>query len=304
MLKWPIATPFFSVCFKAFPKRSIKSSFALVLCLLDQFVLIHRLINQTYRPRNSSCLLLFPFQLAASICVDSNTPLQQEIFQSTQVPGVRISREAFSSLPEPPSHLREIRTSQSGLSSLRYFRQEPGSPFGFVDPNLDQTGGRDIVVVVANLVGGPQTSRQLLVVIAQLADHLERSDRFVIIIFQPLVFPDVADRTDRCPANLARALCDIVGHREDLRRLLVEQQVIIAKMAAAHMPVKILRLHVKREDVRKQLTQVACNFLHPVSAEIRSCRSFIFISHCLCSPFSCRVNIFDSANYSSPIVIC
>src|SRR5262245_34650164 len=114
MLKWPIATPFFSVCFKTFPKRSIKSSFALVLCLLVQFVLIHTLINQTYRPRNSSCPSLFPFQLAASICVDSNTPLQQEIFQSTQVPCVRVSRQAFSSLPEPPSHLREIQGRRDG----------------------------------------------------------------------------------------------------------------------------------------------------------------------------------------------
>src|SRR5262245_24807964 len=114
MLKWPIATPFFSVCFKAFPKRSIKSSFALILCLLDQFVLIHTLINQTYRPRNSSYPSLFPFQLAASICVDSNTPLQQEIFQSTQVAGVRISREALSSLPEPPSHCVRSRARDKG----------------------------------------------------------------------------------------------------------------------------------------------------------------------------------------------
>src|SRR5262245_5048302 len=40
-----------------------------------------------------------------------------------------------------------LRKGQSALSILRYFRQETGSLFGLVDPNLDQTGGGDIVVV-------------------------------------------------------------------------------------------------------------------------------------------------------------
>src|SRR5262245_8635533 len=125
-----------------------------------------------------------------------------------------------------------------------------------VDPNLDQTGGGDIVVMVANLVGSPQTSRWLLVVIAKLAYHLLWAYGFLIVVLQLLVLRNIADRTDRCPADLAGALGNCVGHGEDLRRLLVEQQVVIAKMAAAHVAVKILRLHIKREEVCKQLTQV------------------------------------------------
>ena len=159
-------------------------------------------------------------------------------------------------------------------------RQEPRPPFGLVDPNLDQTGGGDIIVVIANLVCGPQTSRQLLVVIAQFADHLERSNRFLIVIFQSLVFADVADGTDRCPADLARPFRDVVGHGEDLRGLLVEQQVVVAKVLPAHVPVKVLRLYVKREDVGKQSTQVARYFFNGIPAKIRWRCCFIVRDHC------------------------
>ena len=46
----------------------------------------------------------------------------------------------------------------------------------------------------------------------------------------------------------------VVGHGENLRGLLVEQQMVIAKMTPADMPVKVLRLHVEREYVGKQST--------------------------------------------------
>ena len=68
---------------------------------------------------------------------------------------------------------------------------------------------------------------------------------------------DIADGMERCAADLARALGDLVRHGEDLLRMLVEKQMIIAKVAPAHVPVKILRLQVKHEDVGKQSTQAA-----------------------------------------------
>ena len=63
---------------------------------------------------------------------------------------------------------------KSALSILRYLRQEPRPPFGLVDPNFDQTGGGDIVVPVTNLVCCAQAARELLIVIAKLADHFQR----------------------------------------------------------------------------------------------------------------------------------
>src|SRR5918996_5343732 len=157
------------------------------------------------------------------------------------------------------------------LYILHYLRQKPRPPFALVDPNLDQTGGRDIVVSIAHLVYGAQAPRQLLVVVAQLADHLLRTHSFLVVVFESLVASDITDRTDRRPADFPRAFRDRIRYGENLARLFVEQQVIIAEVPAAYMPVKVLRLHVKREHVRKQSTQVTRYFLNRIPAEIRWC---------------------------------
>ena len=81
---------------------------------------------------------------------------------------------------------------------------------------------------------------------------------------------------------ILRALRDRIGYGENLRRLLVEQQVIIAKVAPTDMPVKILRLHIKREQVRELSAQVARYLLDRIPVEIR--RSFFVIFLCHCQP--------------------
>jgi len=45
---------------------------------------------------------------------------------------------------------------------------------------------------------------------------------------------------DGGPADLARSFRNVIRHGEDLLGLLVEQQVVIAEMAPAHVPVEIL----------------------------------------------------------------
>jgi hypothetical protein len=79
---------------------------------------------------------------------------------------------------------------------------------------------------------------------------------------------DVADGMDRSPADLARALGDIVGHREDLLSLFVKQQVIVAKVLPAHVPVEVLGLQVQGEYVGEEFPQRAGYFDHCVAAEI------------------------------------
>jgi hypothetical protein len=105
---------------------------------------------------------------------------------------------------------------------------------------------------VANLVGDSERASQLQVVIAKLLDHLLRANSFFVVVFQPLILRDIADRADRRAADLPRSLGDRIGYGEDLRRLLVEQQMIITEVAPADMPVKILRFHVKRKHIGKQ----------------------------------------------------
>src|SRR5216683_2920392 len=38
-----------------------------------------------------------------------------------------------------------------------------------------------------------------------------------------------------------------------MRRAIVQKQVVVTKVRTAHVPVEVLRLHIEREDVGKQL---------------------------------------------------
>ncbi len=77
-----------------------------------------------------------------------------------------------------------------------------------------------------------------------------------------LMLGDIADRTQRDAADLAHAFGDLVGGGEDLLGLLIEQQMIVAKMRTAHMPVKVLGLHVQRERIGQQPVEGFGNVAH------------------------------------------
>ena len=94
-------------------------------------------------------------------------------------------------------------------------------------------------------------------------------DGFLVVIFQALVAGDVADGVERRAADFAGALGDIVGHGEDLLGLLVEEQMVIAEMASADVPVKVFGLHIERKDVRQQVTQDAGNLRDGIAAQVR-----------------------------------
>ena len=59
----------------------------------------------------------------------------------------------------------------------------------------------------------------------------------------------------RQAADLADSLGNRVGHPEELIGLLIEQQLVVAKMRSAHVPVEILGLHIQREDIREDGVQ-------------------------------------------------
>ena len=88
----------------------------------------------------------------------------------------------------------------------------------------------------SNTVGEAEESRQLTVVVEELSQHVNRRQALVLGVLQPLVSCDLADRAQRCSDPLR----DIVAHAEDLDRLPVEQQMIVAKVSAAEVPVKAL----------------------------------------------------------------
>src|SRR5580704_16016795 len=83
-------------------------------------------------------------------------------------------------------------------------RQEPGSALGLVDPVLDQAGGGDVVVLIADLMSRAQVPGQLQIVGAKLGQHVLRRHELGVVVFQALMLRDVPDRVDRSPADFAR----------------------------------------------------------------------------------------------------
>src|SRR5215831_2559554 len=102
--------------------------------------------------------------------------------------------------------------------------QEPGTTLGLVDPVLEQARG------------------QLLVIVAQLRKHIQRRDEVSVVVQDSLQAADVADRVQRSAADLADALGDGVGGRENLLALLVEEEMIVAEVGTGYMPMEILGL--------------------------------------------------------------
>jgi hypothetical protein len=109
---------------------------------------------------------------------------------------------------------------------------------------------------------------ELLVVLTQLGQHVVRRHVVGVVVEHALEALDMADRADGIAAELAHALGDHVGHGIDLRRLIVEQQVIVAEMRARYVPVEILGLDVKRVDVGQQDVEGAGEILGRVGAKI------------------------------------
>src|SRR6516165_7463437 len=75
----------------------------------------------------------------------------------------------------------------------------------------------------------------------------------------------------RQAANFAHALGYLVGGREDLIGLLVEQQMIVAEMRTADMPMEILGLEIKRKRIRKQGVERTRDIAARIRAEIGWC---------------------------------
>ena len=72
----------------------------------------------------------------------------------------------------------------------------------------------DITVFVADMMNLAHDRGQLLVIVAQLSQHVLRFDIFGVVIEDALLARDMSDRAYRRPPQLACPLGDRVGHRE------------------------------------------------------------------------------------------
>src|SRR5215467_14844520 len=159
------------------------------------------------------------------------------------------------------------RTAHS-LAIAGRLEQGPGATLGLVDPVLDQAGAGHVVVLLANRVGLAQARGQLLVIVAQLRKHIQRRDEVSVVVQDSLQAADVADRVQRSAADLADALGDGVGGRENLLAMVVEEEMIVAEVGTGYMPMEILGLQVKRKHIGEQDIERAGNLRHGVGAQV------------------------------------
>ena len=95
----------------------------------------------------------------------------------------------------------------------------------------------------------PQTRRQVLIVLAQLGEHVQWLNELGVVVLDPLKARNVSNRSQRRTAELADALGNRVGHRIQLISVLIEQQVIVAEMRPTHVPMEVLGLQIQREYI-------------------------------------------------------
>jgi hypothetical protein len=148
-----------------------------------------------------------------------------------------------------------------GIPASACLKQEPGAPFGLVNPHFDQAGSGNVAVLFADTVGFAKARGESLAVLTQFSQHVLRFDILCIVVRYALQASDMANGPERGTPDLPDALGDGVGHGEKLVTLFVEQQMIVAEVWPAHVPVEVLGLEVKRERVRQDRIHGACDIL-------------------------------------------
>src|SRR5437588_13120792 len=130
-------------------------------------------------------------------------------------------RRSAIALPAPfVPPVTRTRLPSNSLTSVRFFlvaaatrlKQEPGSAFGFIDPNFDQTRCGNVAMLVTDVVRLAQARSQRFVVLGQLSNHVWWIDVVGVIIEHALKARDLTDRLDRKSANLSNSLRDWIGH--------------------------------------------------------------------------------------------
>jgi hypothetical protein len=92
------------------------------------------------------------------------------------------------------------------FSQPRRLEQEPSTALGLVDPNFKQACGGNVAVFAAQIVRLTHARHQLLIVVTQFGEHVQRRHEIRIVVLNPLQTTNVTDRTQRGAANFAYPL--------------------------------------------------------------------------------------------------
>lgn len=94
------------------------------------------------------------------------------------------------------------------------------------------------------------------VVGTKILHHVVRLEIVALAVFQALISTDLGNRTNHGGPQLPGAFRNLVRDRKQLAGLFVKKQVIVVKVRPAHVPVKVLRLDLERENIGQQQAQV------------------------------------------------
>src|SRR5258705_5458367 len=101
------------------------------------------------------------------------------------------------------SHQSRLKSSaRRPIVCAARLEQVPDSPLGFVNPDLDQARARRVTMLFTHSMRFAQISRELLVVFAQLCQHVGRRYMVRLVVQQPLPPRYFTDRAQRHRADL------------------------------------------------------------------------------------------------------
>ncbi len=127
-------------------------------------------------------------------------------------------------------------------------------------------------MLIANVMDLTQTGGERHVVLAQLRQHVQWLDVLRVVVLDALQARNVANRAQRLTAKLADTLRDGIGHRVDLVGLLIEQQMVVAEMRSAHVPVEVLGFQIQRKYIGEDGIHAAADVFRGLRAQIRGGR--------------------------------
>src|SRR5687767_8164509 len=81
----------------------------------------------------------------------------------------------------------------------------------------------------------------------------------------------MSDGPDGGAADLAHPLRDRIRYGEDLIALLIKQEMVIAEIRSAHVPMEILGLEIQSENIGQQRVERRCDLAARPFREICQC---------------------------------
>jgi hypothetical protein len=156
-------------------------------------------------------------------------------------------------VPISPESCFGLGSPSSGLE------EKPAAPLRLIDEVLKKACGRHIAGIISERMESAHMQNKCLLVFVQFAQHVVWRDEVRVIVGNSLKTRDMSDGADRGAAKLPGPFSEVISHGKELIAMVVQQQVVVAKMRAAHVPVKVLSLEVEGKDIRNECVEASAD---------------------------------------------